>query len=277
MAKNPSEGHSFMETSELPDRGEIVLTTVREITPHGIYVDLDEYNNMNGFLHISEISTGWVRNIERVAKPQQKMVLKVIRAEKSRREVDLSLRQVTNEEKRNKLIEWKQKERAITIMGMVKKKLQIDDAQFSDVSSKIEREYGSLYEALEVAAKKGEKAFADLGIPQIIEKEIIAAAKEKISSPRYEVGAIVEVSSRAPDGIQQIKDALESATRASSTAEIKVTYVGAPRYRLRVVADDYKQADKVMNSALEHIQEGLGKYGTFTSKREMSRKYGGMA
>ena len=78
-----------MEVADLPDRGEIVLTTVREITPHGIYVDLDEYNNMNGFLHISEISTGWVRNIDRVAKPQQKLVLKVIRAEKSRREVDL--------------------------------------------------------------------------------------------------------------------------------------------------------------------------------------------
>ena len=112
-----------MEAAELPDRGEIVLTTVREITPHGIYVDLDEYNNMNGFLHISEISTGWVRNIDRVAKTQQKMVLKVIRAERSRREVDLSLRQVTNEEKRNKLIQWKQNERALTIMGMVKKKL----------------------------------------------------------------------------------------------------------------------------------------------------------
>lgn len=266
-----------MENNELPDRGEIVLTTVREITPHGIYVDLDEYNNMNGFLHISEISTGWVRNIERVAKVQQKMVLKVIRAERSRREVDLSLRQVTNEEKRNKLIEWKQKERAITIMGMVKKKLQMDDAQFNDVASKMEKEYGSLYEALEVASKKGEKALSSLEIPEAIENEIIAAAQEKISSPKYEVGAIVEVSSRAPDGIQQIKDALEAAANSSSSAEIKVTYVGAPRYRLRVVADDYKQADKVMNSALEHIQEELGKSGTFASKREMSRKYGGMA
>ena len=53
-----------MENSELPERGDIVLCTVREITSHGIYVDLDEYNGMNGFLHISEISTGWVRNIE---------------------------------------------------------------------------------------------------------------------------------------------------------------------------------------------------------------------
>src|ERR1700692_2537796 len=127
--------------SEMPDRGEIVLCTVREITPHGIYVDLDEYNHMNGFLHISEISTGWVRNIERVAKPQQKLVLKVIRAEKSRREVDLSLRQVTNEEKRNKLIEWKRNERATTIMSMVKKKLAMDDGTFNDVIMKLQGEF----------------------------------------------------------------------------------------------------------------------------------------
>ena len=268
---------SRMELGSLPERGEIVLCTVREITPHGIYVDLDEYNRMNGFLHISEISTGWVRNIDKVAKPEQKLVLKVIRAEKSRREVDLSLRQVTNEEKRNKLIEWKQKERATTIMGTVKKKLGMDEKQFSDVVTKIEEEYDSLYEALEAASKRGEKALVSLEISPEIAKEIIEIAKEKIAPPRYEVGAIVEVSSRAPDGIQQIKKALTSASGASSTAEIRITYVGAPRYRLRVIADDYKQADKVMNSALERIQEGVGKHGTFTSKREMSRKYGGAA
>jgi len=266
-----------MEVTELPDRGEIVLCTVREITPHGIYVDLDEYNHMNGFLHISEISTGWVRNIDRVAKVQQKLVLKVIRAERSRREVDLSLRQVTNEEKRNKLIEWKQNERAVTIMGTVKKKLAMGDAQFNEIVAKMEKEHGSLYESLEAASKKGEKAFASLELPENIAKEIVEAAKEKITSPKYEVGAIVELSSRASDGIQQIKDALDAAVGASSTAEIKVSYVGAPRYRLRVIADDYKQADKVMNSALEHIQQEIGKHGTFTSKREMSRKYGGVA
>lgn len=263
--------------TELPDRGEIVLCTVREITPHGIYVDLDEYNNMNGFLHISEISTGWVRNIERVAKPQQKLVLKVIRAERSRREVDLSLRQVTNEEKRNKLIEWKQSERATTIMGMVKKKLAMDDKQFNEIVSKLEAEYGSLYESLETVSKKGEKALASIEIPPVVAKEIADAAKEKIAVPKYEVGAIVEITSKASDGIQRIKKALDGATNISSSAEINITYVGAPRYRVRVIAEDYKQADKVMNSALEHIQEGVKKHGTFSSKREMSRKYGGSA
>ncbi len=64
---------------------------------------------------------------------------------------------------------------------------------------------------------------------------------------------------------------------ASSVAEIKMTYVGAPRYRVRVTADDYKQADKVMGAVLQKMEEAIGKHGSFGSKREMSRKYGGGA
>jgi len=267
----------LMEVNDFPERGDIVLCTVRETTPHGIYVDLDEYNGMNGFLHVSEISTGWVRNIEKVAKPQQKLVLKVIRAERSRREVDLSLRQVTNEERRNKLIEWKQKEKVMTIMGMVKKKLGIDDKRFGELVAKMQEEYGTPYEALEDAAKRGEKTFASMELPPEVVNELVTAAREKIASPKYEVGALVEMSSNAPDGIAQIRKALTAGLNASTAAEIKVSYVGAPRYRLRVTADDYKQADKVMAMTLQKIEESIGKHGSFTSKKEMSRKYGGGA
>lgn len=266
-----------METTELPERGDIVLCTVREITSHGIYVDLDEFNGMNGFLHISEISTGWVRNIDRVAKVGQKLVLKVVRAEKSRREIDLSLRQVTNEERRQKLIEWKQKEKALTILSMVKKKMGMDDRQYDELAAKLQDQYGTIYEALEQAAKKGEKTFASLELPAPLVTELVTAATEKIASPKYEVGSIVEMSSNAPDGISQIKKALAVGLNASTVAEIKMTYVGAPRYRVRVTAEDYKQADKVMGSVLQKMEEAIGKHGSFTSKREMSRKYGGGA
>src|SRR5438309_9387925 len=115
--------------SSMPEPGEVVVCTVREITSHGIYVNLDQYDGTNGFLHVSEISTGWVRNIDRVAKVSQKLILKVIRVNKARREIDLSLRQVTNEERRAKVIEWKREERAVAIIDAVKKKLGLEDAQ----------------------------------------------------------------------------------------------------------------------------------------------------
>lgn len=265
------------EQQILPEEGEVVICTVREITPHGIYVNLDQYDGMNGFLHISEISTGWVRSIEKVAKPQQKLVLKVIRADRARNEIDLSLRQVTNEERRSKVIEWKRAERANAIMSIVRKKTNLDDKQMSGYVEKMEKEFGSLYDALETSTKKGENALAEIGIPSSVAHEIVETAKEKIVSPKYEVGAIVEVTSKASDGVQQIKKALISASNASSGAEVKITYVGAPRYRVRIVADDYKQAEKSLNSALEKIRDSAGKHGTFNFKREISRKYGGVS
>src|SRR5487761_1219736 len=70
----------------MPDEGELVLATVTEISPHGVYVTLDEYGRLPAFLHISEIATGWVRDIERYAKPGQKIVLKVIRQNRNRKE-----------------------------------------------------------------------------------------------------------------------------------------------------------------------------------------------
>lgn len=262
-----------MERS-LPEPGEIVVCTVRELTSHGIYVNLDQYGGMNGFLHVSEISTGWVRNIERVAKPQQKLVLKVIRANRQRQEIDLSLRQVTNEERRAKVIEWKREERALAIMNVVKKKLGVDDATLTTYRSRLEEEFGTLYVALEAASKSGEKGLATLDLPQAAMKAIIEVASEKIIPPRYEVGALVEVSSRSPEGIDHIKKTLVAAA-SSTQAEVRITYAGAPKYRVRIMADDYKQAEKAMDAVLEKIKDGVGKHEVFNFKREISRKYGG--
>jgi translation initiation factor 2 subunit 1 len=261
------------EERPLPEAGEVVVCTVREITSHGIYVNLDQYDGTNGFLHVSEISTGWVRNIDRVAKVSQKLILKVIRINRSRREIDLSLRQVTNEERRAKVIEWKREERAVAIMEAVKKKLGIDDVREKELRHKLEEEFGTLYAALETAARKGEKALAPLGLPGKEAMAIAEISAEKIVPPRYEVGALVEVSSRSPEGIEQVKKTLMAAANAQS-AQVHITYAGAPRYRVRITADDYKQAEKALDGVVEKIKDGVGKHDEFSFKREISRKYG---
>jgi translation initiation factor 2 subunit 1 len=258
----------------LPEAGEVVICTVREITSHGIYVTLDQYDGISGFLHVSEISTGWVRNIDRVAKVSQKLVLKVIRANKARREIDLSLRQVTNEERRAKVIEWKREERALAIMSAIKKKLGLDDASEKALKENLEEHSGTLYEALETAAKSGRQGLAPTGVSDKMADAIVELASEKIVPPRYEVGALVEVSSRSPEGIEQVKKTLMAASSAPS-AEVRITYAGAPKYRVRITADDYKQAEKAMDVVLEKIRDGVGKHDAFGFKREISRKYGG--
>src|SRR3989337_3185906 len=143
------------EVRRLPEEGEIVLVTIKEVTGHGAYITLDEYDETIGFLHISEIATGWIRNIERYVKPKQKTVLKVIRVNPTRSEVDLSLKQVTGEEKKSKVIEVKKDEKGANFMDMIKTKLGYDQNTIQEISDKLTQKYDFIYDDFEPVAVKG--------------------------------------------------------------------------------------------------------------------------
>jgi len=98
------------EVHELPEVGEIVVATISKITAHGAYATLDEYNDIQGFLHASEIAHGWVRNINKFVKSGEKKVLLVKRIKEGREEIDLSLKQVSRDQQKKKLVDFDQSE-----------------------------------------------------------------------------------------------------------------------------------------------------------------------
>src|SRR5213594_4261677 len=146
------------EIAELPEEGELVVATVKEVTGHGAYVSLDEYSNLTAFLHISEIATGWIRNVERYVRPKQKAVLKVIRVNKTRGEVDTSLKQVSGEERKSKLIEVKKNEKATAFIDFISSKLKLVEPQVAEIEEKILQKYDYVYDAFEAVARKGPEA-----------------------------------------------------------------------------------------------------------------------
>jgi translation initiation factor 2 subunit 1 len=260
------------EVQRLPEEGEIVIATVREVMGHGAYVTLDEYKAMTGFLHISEIATGWIRNIERYVRPKQKAVLKVIRVNRSRGEVDTSLKQVSGEERKSKLIEVKKNEKATAFMDFIKGKLKLTEQQVGEIEEKIMQKYDFVYDAFEAVARKGPDAIENLELaPEI--KSAIGEESNKIQIPQVEVRGIIEISSKRPDGVEIIKNTLTSAESSKGAARASVTYVGAPRYRIVVTAENFKVAEKTMNNAVEKIRSSIEKHhGTFNFAREESKK-----
>jgi translation initiation factor 2 subunit 1 len=260
------------EVQRLPEEGEIVITTVKEVTGHGAYVALDEYNGMTGFLHISEIATGWIRNVERYVRPKQKAVLKVIRVNRTRGEVDTSLKQVSGEERKSKLIEVKKNEKATAFMDFVKSKLKLTDQQVGEIEEKILQKYDYVYDAFEAVARKGPETIQNLDLaPEV--KSAIEEESNKIQIPQVEVRGVMEISSKRPDGIEIIKNTLAGVESCKGGAKTAVTYVGAPRYRIVVAAENFKVAEKNMNNTVEKIRVAVEKqHGTFNFTREESKK-----
>ncbi len=260
------------ELQRLPEEGEIVIATVREVTGHGAYVVLDEYNSMTGFLHISEIATGWIRNIERYVRPKQKAVLKVIRVNKTRGEVDCSLKQVSGEERKSKLIEVKKNEKAQAFLDFIKARLKMSDGQIVELEEKILAKYDYVYDAFEDVARKGPDVLDKLDLSNDV-KKAIEEESSKIQVPQVEVRGVMEISSKKPDGIELIKMTLASIESSKGSAKAQVTYIGAPRYRIVVTAENFKVAEKSMNHAIEKVRSAMDKqHGMFNFIREESKK-----
>ncbi|MCW3992066.1 MAG: S1 RNA-binding domain-containing protein, partial [Candidatus Bathyarchaeota archaeon] len=169
-----------LEKPEWPMVGELVVVTIRRIERHGAYVRLDEYDK-EGLLHISEISSTWVRNIRNHVRERQQVVLQVLRVDPSRGHVDLSLRRVSRDERRKKLEDWKKNRKAETLLRSAAGALKVSEEEIlGEAGSRMVEKYGSLYAGMEAAAKRGAEALAEAGVPGGMAEALAEIARDKI-------------------------------------------------------------------------------------------------
>lgn len=247
---------------EWPEVGDLVMATVEKVTDYGAYVKLDEYDK-KGLLHISEISSSWIRNIRNFVREGQKIVLKVLRVDAEKGHIDLSLRRVTKREKIEKTMSWKKERKAETLLRSVSEKTNLSlDEIYEKAGALVEKEYG-LYEGFEKAVKEGAEAFTKIGVPKELATVLTEVAKEKIRVPMVKVKGVVELRCMKPDGVKVIKEAFLSAKKAEKSKEAGLRFyvVAAPRYCIEVLAESYKDAETVLQRVAENVVSNVVRAG----------------
>lgn len=241
---------SIMVMNDWPEYGEFVVCTVKDVTDFGAYTTLEEYDKKEGFIHISEIKAGWVKYVRDHVREGQKIVCKVLNVDPTRRHIDLSLKDVNEHQKRAKIQEWKSEQKATKWLQFVAEETGTSEDEMQKVAQKLISNFGSLYLAFEEAVIIGANAFNELKLKKKMVTSIVTIAQNNIKLPYVDIAGYVDLTCILPEGIEAIKAALTAANDVKEEdTRLDITYTGAPRYRIKVIAPDYKKAEAVLKRA----------------------------
>ena len=81
---------------EIYQVGQLVEATVMKLAPFGAFARIDDDYQLEGLIHISELSEGHVGHPKEVVKPGDTVTLRIIRVDPEQRQIGLSIKEVTS-------------------------------------------------------------------------------------------------------------------------------------------------------------------------------------
>ena len=260
----------FEHKPEWPEYGDLVIATIEKVMEYGAYAKLEEYDRQ-GFLHISEISSARIRKIRDYVRENQKMILKVIRVDVEKGQINLSLRRVTKRERIEKNKSWKKDRKGEALLNEVAEKVGLPVNEVYQKAGVILEQEDGLYEGFEKALKEGAESLTKLDIPKDLAKVIAQVAEERIKIKLVKVRGVLEVCCMKPNGVKCIKDAFIGAKKSNKAKDAKIAFyvIATPRYRIEVSADNWKRAEELFEKVCESVVTNITKAGGHGSfKRE---------
>jgi len=250
-----------LQKTGFPEEDELVLCTVTAINPYSVFVTLDEYNGRTALIHISEVSPGRIRNIRDFVKEGKKIVCKVLRINKEKGHVDLSLRRVNEAQRRAKLDDIKKQQLVEKIIEHIAKKNKKESKKIlEDIAEKILKKYDSIFEAFELVVQN------KLDLKNLIDKklaeELTEEIKQRISLPEVRIGGVITLTTYAQNGVDLIKNTLKLCEKAGA----KIKYAGGGTYNIEIISDNYKTAEKKLKKAITDAE-------TFAQKNKIKFEF----
>ncbi len=256
MTSNPQTKQQIA----FPSEDELVVATITKVQNYGAFASLDEYPGCEGMIHISEIAAKWIKNINDYVKEGQRVVLRVLRIDREKGHIDLSLKSVKSAQRKETLEHFKREQRAKKLVELAAERLK-EKEKISEITNSLYEKSDSLFGVLQKSLTEDENAFAEAKIPESWKKELAKIAKENIEIPRVTIKANLELSSKASNGIEVIKSALTKALKAhkGKDTELTVKYLGAPRYRIEITAPNYKVAEQTLDKFSKEVTAEITK------------------
>ena len=251
-----------------PKEGAFIMARVVDIQNQYIYVDLPDYDGIpseetaRGMIHISEVSSRWVRNIRSLVRVGQRLVLRVVKVVPDKGQIDLSLRRVNSAQKDLIAKEHKYANKFENLLQFLTETEGIDltlDQSYELIGWPIKEQFDFYQEAIEALKEEGDDILSDLkDIPDHIKESFMKIINENVEISTVNIIGKIKLIYRSGDGINKIKETLNEVSsvidKPVDTRNISLSYLGAPYYRLEIVSKDYLDAESILSDALEVLE-----------------------
>jgi translation initiation factor 2 subunit 1 len=234
----------------------IYICKVKKLLQHGAIVSIGD-TGKDGFIHISELSNRWVRDVKDVVKEGATCVCKVIRVEPQ--STELSIKRVLDSDKKQALKEW-------SIENRISKMLEaVYGEESAKVTSDIKGEYGSLYALYSAAQRGGKDAINKLKLKKDFYEKLQDFVEK--TKKRIRINTEITVQAFGGEGLADIKRFLGE--KYSADGNYSVRYTKAPRYMLTVDCGDTKKTIAENKKILEAMSEKSRSIGVVFKFKEI--------
>ncbi len=228
----------------MPSSGELVICKVEKINPHSAFLSLEEYG-LQGMVHVSEVSSGWVKDIRNHLKIGQTVIAKVIRIDE--RGMSLSIKRVDEKQRKDKIREHSFEEKAEKMLELAASRLgKTLDQAYEETGYMLQEKFGSIYEGFKKALTQD---ITERGIPQQWASVIKDIAERSIEQKEFEFRAKLFVKTYKPNGINIVKNILLDIEKKG----LEVKYIAAPEYLVKYKTKNAKQGKKLFMDTLNKL------------------------
>ena len=241
----------FVEV-KAPKPGDLVVGVVKRVERYGAYLDLIEYPGWEGFVHISEISLKWIRNIRDYLRENQRGVFKVLRVDERANQADVSLRRVSQKEREWKMLEWKRKQRLVRILSILAERTGRSEEELRKLIVEPTMKRGlSLYDVFLDALDQG-RLPSWMRLDKQLAQQLLELIRQEIRLKQVVVKGTLIMTVPRGDGVEIIRKAVEKGLKQAGKGErIMITSIGSPRYLIRVEAEDQEKGRELVRRVAE--------------------------
>jgi len=249
---------NFFYERRVPERDELVMCKIVSIDDMGVICSLLEYNNLEGFLPLSEISRKRIRSVLRHVREGQKQVLQVLRVDNERKFTDLSKKYITPAERELGTEKYNKGKTVHSISKYLAEKQEMDLEEMKKILIyPLYSKYDHPFDAFRNLSLKDVDIYEGIEVDPNLKKELISIVKKRMAVHPVKVGADIQLTCYSDEGIDEIKNALRKGLEVGKVDDVKIQLISSPSYSIWLMTIDDKYGKQIISKVINAIKESI--------------------